>query len=81
MARSYQCWDCGTTVSADEVARYEIGRWSTSGGSGGGRFHRRTQRVNLCPSCLEKHVRRDRIKLTVILLAIGGAVLYFLVLR
>ena len=80
MARSYQCWDCGTTASADEVARYEIGRWSTSGSSGG-RFHRRTQRVNLCPTCLEKQVRRDRIKLTVILLVIGGAVLYFLVLR
>jgi hypothetical protein len=37
----------------------------------------RTQRVNLCPECLEKHKRGDTIKLVVTLLAIAAVVLFF----
>jgi hypothetical protein len=37
----------------------------------------RTQRVNLCPECLEKNKRGDTIKLVVTLLAIAAVVLFF----
>jgi hypothetical protein len=80
VARSYQCWDCGKRVSADEVARYEVTRHSTSSGRSF-RVNTRRQRVNMCPTCLAKHKRADSIKGIVFLVVIAAAAVYFFVLH
>jgi uncharacterized paraquat-inducible protein A len=77
VARSYQCWDCGRTVGAEEIERYEVTRTSTSGGRGGGRIYAHSKRVNLCRDCLAKHERRNRWKLLAYAVVIAAIILYF----
>jgi DNA-directed RNA polymerase subunit RPC12/RpoP len=69
VARTYQCWDCGRRVGEDEVRRHTV----TSG-------YRRTSRVNLCPTCLAKHERRDRIVGVVLLVVVAAFVVVVFVL-
>ena len=79
MARSYQCWDCGRQVSADEVERYEVARHGMSSGRGGARVYRNRRRVNLCPTCAAKRKRRSSIFGYTVIVVLVVVIVYFVV--